>query len=891
MLNIQIITDEWIDIIYMNEFDNSITRKNNNDKGYGEIINNELKINWEKWGLEVFYKKNDIYYNFHNLPIDNYIFEIELDSNEWNDIGIIDINNNSIKRKYFPTEIGTFQFENNNLLIKWENWGLEKFYQLENGKIYSNTTFAKNITNNKKEIKVLAIVFPQFHEIPENNQFWGEGFTEWTLLKKIPRIVNNQIIKQPHNDIGYFNLKDFSHRNYMNTLANKFNIYGFCIYHYWFKDKKILYEPTELMLLDGQPNKPFLFCWANEQWTKRWDGGNNEILLKQDYNDINGNINHFNYLLQFFKHKNYIKKKNKPIFIFYRIEEEHIQEIKDIIYLWNNLAIKEGFNGIHFLKFLGPFNNNIILDEIDGYVEFEPGYSTQKYYNEIIVDDDNKIFNEYVEEIYLNKNSDIKKLVDEGVIKSGLDHYNNISDQERKVRTTKFFVYDGQKLYDKIIELPKDFKEQHRGISLNWNNTPRRNFTNTDYGKYPHYYKNINPKLFGDYFYELLNKIGKSPNNGDDFVFISAWNEWNEQAILEPNNEDGYDYLQNLNNNYLKFYNFPTKKNILNICHFGGGTEKYMNDLKKIFIDYNFINFVKFNFNIDYNNIYPNIDFIHINSILFNNLKDNYIYFLTNFFRGKIIYLTIHDYQWLFPDDPNIVKENLFINKNINTINFKLLLNLCHKIIFPSYNIYYNYNIFINLEEFKNKINIVAHPDKIVNNQFLFIPDIKKIINIGFIGYFINYKGSNLFKLIANNIKNYKDYIINYHVFGSVFNGDDDNDNSNIIFHGGYNDSEIIDIIHNENIHGLTHLSIFEESYCYALSNSINSGLPILYVNRGVLSERLNQNEKYFPCETNNLLENFILLLEFIIKNRNTNNFFKLNQNIQPNKWYIENYN
>ena len=123
-----------------------------------------------------------------------------------------------------------------------------------------------------------------------------------------------------------------------------------------------MYEQLELMLKDGEPNKPFFFCWANEQWTKRWDGGNNEILLAQEYGDDDANINHFEYLLQFFKNKNYIKKYNKPIFIFYRIEEKDIDKINNIIKLWNEMAIKNGFDGIHFMRFLGPFNNNIQIN-------------------------------------------------------------------------------------------------------------------------------------------------------------------------------------------------------------------------------------------------------------------------------------------------------------------------------------------------------------------------------------------------------------------------------------------------------------------------------------------------------------------------------------------------
>jgi len=217
-----LITNEWIDIIDING--KIAIRRTNGDKGTYDIIDNELKINWEKWGLETFEKKKNIYYNCNNG--NNNIFEIKLESKYYNGIYIFDINTEEVK--YQNNFIGKYFFKENNLYIIWKNKGLEIFKQLYYGKIFTSTSFGKIIQDTKKkEIKIIAIVFPQFHEIPENNKFWGNGFTEWTLLKKIPRIVNNEIIKQPHEDIGYFNLNNYEHRKYMRILANKFNIYGF----------------------------------------------------------------------------------------------------------------------------------------------------------------------------------------------------------------------------------------------------------------------------------------------------------------------------------------------------------------------------------------------------------------------------------------------------------------------------------------------------------------------------------------------------------------------------------------------------------------------------------------------------------------------------------------
>ena len=896
----QIITEEWIDIIYLYH-NKSFIRKNNNEKGQYTLINNKLEIDWTNWGKEVFTKHNKIENLYYNLK--NNIFEIFIENNEWNDIGQFNIEDNIIIRKYFPSEKGQFHFLDNELIIKWDNWGSEKFYPLNFGKIYSNTTFAnKNKDPSKKEIKNIAIVFPQFHEIPENNKFWGTGFTEWTLLKQIPRIVNGEIIKKPHSDIGYFNLNDINHRKYMELLANRYNIYGFCYYHYWFKNKKIMYEPLENMLLDGTPNKPYLFCWANEQWTKKWDGGNDEILLEQDYSNEEGNIEHFNYLLQFFQHKNYIKKFNKPIFIFYRIEEEHVSSINKITYLWNNLAKNAGFNGIHFMRFLGPFNNNIKLDDISGFVEFEPGYATSKYYLEISTSDHNKIFDNkeesYNEELYLKKNKDIEKMILKKEISSGIDHFKKISNNEREIRLSKFFVYDGPTLYDKILNLPKIYDEQHRGISLQWNNTPRRNYTSDEYSKYPHYYKNIHPQLFGETYKKLLNKINNDPNKENhDFLFISAWNEWNEQAILEPNNEDGYSYLHNLNKNYLEYYDKIEKPKILMIGHKGGGTQKYMNDLKDIFLNYNFIDFEKFEDDkIDfYNILFKDFYIIHINSILFNGLKDNYLFFFEKIFENNTFlkYLTIHDYQWLFPDNPNILKDDFSIPEEKNIINFQKLVTLLDKIIFPTQNIYKNYCKYIDFNK-KNNIYVEGHCDKIINYNFLVIPkidNIQKEINIGFIGNFEKYKGCNILTELAENIKIYLDYKIIYNIFGNIIT---DNDYckkmNNTFFHNSYKDDNIINILHEKKIHGIVHLSEFEESYCYALTNSINSGIPIFYLEHGAIQERLGKKDKYFPSQKPDIIYNFHTFLRFIIKNNDIHNYYELNNEVQPSRWYLTNY-
>ena len=888
MNKIFIISNEWSDILTLeNEY---IYRNNHDDKGIiKKNDNNELIIVWDNWGEEYFVRSNNIYFK-KNIKT----FNIFIECTNFNDSCTIYPNSDISCNNYEYN--GCIDFNNGCIEIFWYHSYKEKYFFSNYGRnLISDTLIKYNDNKNLKNIKNIAIVFPQYHEIHENNKFWGKGFTEWTLLKKTDKVIDNQNIKNPHSDIGNYNLKDYSHRKFMEKLSNLNNIYGFCYYHYWFKDMKVMYEPLELMIEENNPDKPFMFCWANEQWTRKWDGGNNDILIEQDYSNKEGNIKHFDYLVNFFKHKNYIKIENKPIFIFYRIEENDKNDIENIIKLWNELSLAHGFSGIYFMRFLGPFNNKIKVNGIQSFINFQPGHITQKYYNDIVDYSDNKIFENYNEEIYLNKNKDIKEFIDKRMVGNGLEHFKSIKGtKEENVRTSKFFVFDGEKSMNKIIEDKKEYDEQHLGIFTGWNNSPRRNYKDDKYSTYPHYYKNIDVELFGDTYKKLLHKINNNPNKKLDFLFISAWNEWNEQAILEPNDIDGYNYLDIINKKYSEFYNISSKKNVLFITHQGGGTEKYTKDLKKLFINYNFIYFSYDNYN-KYDEIYNNIDLIHINSFLYTDLIYNYVNFFENNFKNIDKIITIHDYQLLYPHDPNIFSYN-FNKNNINNDfinNIKYLFSICKKIIFPSYNILKNYNNVLKFDkDIVEKISVVYHPDILINNDSYFISKIDKIINIAFIGYFSDYKGSQLFKILINNNKYFQDKKIIYHIIGNLSEHENNNkiDNDNVIYHCEYKNNNLINLLYSNNIHGITHLSIFEESYCYTLSYSINSGIPIFYLNHGSLTERLNKNEKYFPSNLENIKENFKIFINYLNNNDNNKSNIKDISKLQINKWYINNY-
>jgi hypothetical protein len=398
----------------------------------------------------------------------------------------------------------------------------------------------------KYNIQFTPIIFPQFHQIPENDKFWGEGFTEWTLLKNH---IENKDILQPHSDIGYYDLTSLNHRKKISYLTDKYKIDSFCIYHYWF-GHQVMYKPAELMLLEGHPNKPYFFTWANESWERRWsgiEGSKEEILLKQNYENEE---EHFLYLLPFFQSEKYVRIEGKPVFGIYRLNKD----ILFVIDYWNDLAKKNGLEGVFFISVLGHFkdSNDLSIEEINkekiqGCIEFQPGYIASRYHDKILSTDiRNSVFynekeNEEIfnEEIYLQRNPDVNEMIQKGYYKNGEEHYNLTGNVEKIYRNYKKIEYDTKKVLDLSLCEEKKCKYQFKGIFSSWNNTPRKSN--------PSIFTTLEPEEIEEYLMDIIFKIIQDPNPEINMILINAWNEWNEGAVLEPSQQYGYKYLEILN--------------------------------------------------------------------------------------------------------------------------------------------------------------------------------------------------------------------------------------------------------------------------------------------------------------------------------------------------------
>lgn len=352
-------------------------------------------------------------------------------------------------------------------------------------------------------MKPIAFYLPQYHEIEENNIWWGEGFTEWDSVKNAKSYFTGHDQPKIPLDNNYYDLsdQDATTWKWQAKLAKENGVYGFCIYHYWFKNsKQLLEKPVKILLEHDEIDINYCFCWANEPWKRTWYSYNEELLMEQEYGSINEWTKHYNYMSTFFKDPRYIKKNNKPVLAIYRCAA--IEKLKEMKELWEKLAKKDGFDGIYLISGNTSFKRETRLEIIDSEYRFEPAYTLH-----------------YKIPKYARVPSYIRRK-----IVFCLNKLTNKKSIENVESMNLLYRY-----------MPSKFKENgikvYPGICPSWDNTPRKKWKGT-------YFSKSSPNLFKkklEFFNENLDK--------DDFIFINAWNEWSEGAYLEPDEKNKYNYL------------------------------------------------------------------------------------------------------------------------------------------------------------------------------------------------------------------------------------------------------------------------------------------------------------------------------------------------------------
>ena len=361
----------------------------------------------------------------------------------------------------------------------------------------------------EKKVKFITFYLPQFHETVENNMWWGQGYTEWTSVRAAePLFTGHRQPKVPYKD-NYYNLLDKDVMLWQARISMKAGIDGFCFYHYWFKGRKVLEKPIENYLMWKEIPQKFCLSWANDSWIRSWSKvqgtiwnskkemegqitEHNGLLIEQDYGDKAVWKDHFNYLIEFFLDKRYIKIDNKPLFLIHR--PEAVKELTPMIYYWNKLAHGYGFDGIYVLV-TNPFQK--YHSPVCGCVNYEPANAF-----------------------------DYKPL------KRKIFEFMHVKDEKKLLRK-----YSYTYLWTKILtRKPEHNLKTYLGAFVDYDDSPRRGYQS-------YIVRGATPFKFRIYMKWLVRKC-KSSNQYGDYIFITAWNEWAEGAYLEPDRDNGYKYLK-----------------------------------------------------------------------------------------------------------------------------------------------------------------------------------------------------------------------------------------------------------------------------------------------------------------------------------------------------------
>lgn len=365
--------------------------------------------------------------------------------------------------------------------------------------------------------KIMSIYFPQFHVIPENNEWWGNGFTEWVNVKRGKALYfGHYQPREPLND-NYYDLSDVKVLEKHARMAKKVGISGFCFYHYYFCGRKLLEKPIEDFRDYSKVDFPYCLIWANESWVRRWYGATTtkEVLLSQRYGDEEEWEKHFYYLLDFFKDERYIKINNKPLYIIYIPQD--IRYRRDMLFMWKKLARKEGFDGLYIIAMNTSHGKADKSDIYDAYMDFEPLVS--------LFGDDTS-WRKYL----LNIKSKYQSLV------NGEKNWNS------RFLLKNDYTYSYLCKFIEKKALMNDDKT-FSGIFSGWDNTPRKDEAGI-------IVRGSNPYKFEKH---ILNMLRISEKRRKKYIFLNAWNEWSEGAYVEPDKKYGYAYLKALKSALLKY--------------------------------------------------------------------------------------------------------------------------------------------------------------------------------------------------------------------------------------------------------------------------------------------------------------------------------------------------
>lgn len=375
----------------------------------------------------------------------------------------------------------------------------------------------KNSIMKENKIKFLAYYLPQYHPIPENDAWWGKGFTEWTNVAKAKPLFKEHYQPILPGELGFYDLRLSAIQVQQANLARQYGIDGFIYYQYWFGNRKMLLEqPAEAMLQNKNIDIPFCFCWANETWKGIWHGLDNpDVLIEQTYTGKQDYIDYFNYLLPFFKDERYIKVNNKPMFHVYKFDD--IPDVEIFINTFDELAVKEGFEGVYFV---GTICSDLILNNEFIYGKVGVDVFMKMRYGQDCLFSEKSIFGRIERKL--------KKIIRK-----------TFKPTKSFASRTKPLIFDYKKGVSNFnAEFPN--KKYIPCVFPNWDNTARS-------GNKAMIFRNATPNTWETHLENAVNELQKNPEN-PQVIVIKSWNEWAEGNYLEPDSKFGLQWLQVIRN-------------------------------------------------------------------------------------------------------------------------------------------------------------------------------------------------------------------------------------------------------------------------------------------------------------------------------------------------------
>lgn len=349
-------------------------------------------------------------------------------------------------------------------------------------------------SSSRKSVKLLAYHLPQFYTFPENDEWWGEGFTEWTNVTKAkPLFKGHYQPRVPHDDIGYYHLDKIDHIRKQAELVHNYGLYGLCFYHYWFDGKRLMDKPVDLLLENKDINLKFCLCWANEGWTRSWDGDEKNVLIAQSYNQKN-DTKFIKDLRPYIEDSRYIRVDGKPLIHVYRID--HMPFPRRTTEVWRQWCRENGLGEIYLV---GTAVRGI--------------KTPQDYGFDALVN--RPFFNWHIGQMVdcrRDKNLFLKN--HKGVIQ----HYNEVAE------------------FYKNHEVSQANGRMLRSVGVMWDTSARHSDRCLIVDK-------SNPEDYQKWLEKEMEYTKKNIPESEQFVFLNAWNEWAEGAYLEPDTKYGYAFL------------------------------------------------------------------------------------------------------------------------------------------------------------------------------------------------------------------------------------------------------------------------------------------------------------------------------------------------------------